>query len=280
MNYKCLYSIYLGFEGIKKDGTFKYFLFKDRIIYNMNCLLKKKVFFFVGSDDTKENQKKKIILNNINKNHQKNHYKKQLIQTYILSKLKYKYTRYFLSKKKYIYFIYKKKYFNNIVKYIYIKEYINAENYSDNYTKNINIFIKYMAAEYYLFKLKFNISDKEFFISIFYRFYIFLLKDEIIRKYGIDISKDFDNYHSIYLFLKEKKYVSKFYTKIKKQILDEYNNLKIFINDKKVDINKLGKSLKQIYMYEAFPYLKDINVNKKTMKDINKIIKNLKNNEN
>jgi len=137
-----------------------------------------------------------------------------------------------------------------------------------------------MAAEYYIFKLKFNISDKEFFISIFYRFYIFLLKDEIIRKYGIDISKDFDNYHSIYLFLKEKKYVSKFYTKIKKQILDEYNNLKIFINDKKVDINKLGKSLKQIYMYEAFPYLKDINVNKKTMKDINKIIKNLKNNEN
>jgi hypothetical protein len=272
MNYKCAYSIYSHLDGIQKNGNFKYqYSFKDKIIYSINCLFKNKLLLYEGEISKKNNNSLKIYLN-INKNFI--FIKKQEIQSYILFKLKYKFTTYQLDKdsKNIYYYFYKKKNFNNVVKYIYILKYNKKEDFENNYTKSKSIFIKYMAAQYYLFKLKFNIPDKEFFIAIFYRFYIFLLRDEIIKKYGLDISLDFNNYHILYLFLKEKKYVSIFYNKIKKEILEEYNNFKIFIHDKEKDINKFQKNLDSKYFN-----LDNINKIKLTKSNMNKINKKIKN---
>jgi hypothetical protein len=104
-----------------------------------------------------------------------------------------------------------------------------------------------MGIQLYLCKLKFmnNVTNTDFFIAIFFRFYILALKDEIVKKYGVNVVLDFNNYHSIYLFLKEKKYVSIFYKKIKKEIIQEYNKFKNFIKDKEnIIINEVPKMIR------------------------------------
>ena len=136
-----------------------------------------------------------------------------------------------------------------------------------------------MAAEYYLFKLKFNVPDKEFFINIFFRYYILALKDELIKKYGINVVLDFNNYHSIYLFLKEKNYVSIFYKKIKKEILDEYKNFKIFIKNNKNDINKFQENLNSTNYIIKHNIKHNIKLTKTNINKINNQIKLMKNNE-
>ena len=145
----------------------------------------------------------------------------------------------------------------------------------------MNIFIKYMAVQLYLCKLKFinNVSNTDFFIAIFFRFYILALKDEIVKKYGINVVLDFNNYHSIYLFLKEKNYVSIFYKKIKKEITQEYNKFKNFIKDKEnIIFNEIPKMIRIIdYTYHVD--LKKLNITKNNIIKIKKNINIFKNNQ-
>jgi len=276
MENKCIFVIYPNLDGIQKNGTYKYeYTFKNKNIYRKNCLLKNKLFFYEGNILLKNDLIKETY---IDKNEEM--IKAYKIQYYILYKLHYKLTSFRTPEIQY-YFIHKEKNFDKVVKYMYTLYFIIKKNFSnDSYTRNKTIFIKFMAVEYYLFKLKFNVSDNYFFIAIFYKYYIYLIRDEIIKKYGVDlISLNFENYHKVYLFLKEKKYVSLFYTKIKKEIIEEYNNFKIEMKDKQKEINKFGKSLKTAFIIEA-DYLKNLNIDKKTMTAINKKIKTLQNNEN
>jgi len=227
MDYKCIYSLYPNLEGIKKDGTFKYQIsFQEKKIYEINCLLQNKILFH------KNVILYKMHLDIINQES----YIKQVIQFYFLSKLKYKIIsyKYGNEQESTYYYIYKEENYNDILKYIYTLRYIDEQEFENNYTTNMNIFIKYMGIQLYLCKLKFmnNVTNTDFFIAIFFRFYILALKDEIVKKYGVDVVLDFNNYHSIYLFLKEKNYVSIFYKKIKKEIIQEYNKFKKFIKDK------------------------------------------------
>lgn len=239
MDYKCIYSIYPNLEGIKKDGTFKYQIsFQEKKIYELNCLLQNKMLFY----------KDVLLYKKINVEMNQNFYKKQAIQLYFLSKLKYKmiYYKYENEQETTYYYFYKEENYNEILKYIYALKYINDKDFENNYTKNMNIFIKYMGIQLYLCKLKFinNVSNTDFFIAIFFRFYILALKDEIIKKHGVNVILDFSNYHSIYLFLKEKNYVSLFYKKIKKEIIQEYNKFKKFMKDKENNIfNEVTKMI-------------------------------------
>jgi len=141
----------------------------------------------------------------------------------------------------------------------------------------MNIFIKYMAVQLYLCKLKFmnNVTNTDFFIAIFFRFYILALKDEIIKKYGVNVILDFSNYHIIYLFLKEKNYVTTFYKKIKKEIIQEYNKFKNFMKDKEnIIFNEIPKMIRVIDLNfnNNFNNLKNLNL---TENNINKIKKNI-----
>ena len=276
MENKCIFVIYPNLDGIQKNGTFKHeYNFKEKTTYRRNCLFKNKLFFL----DAKRLLKNDLIKETyLNKNEKM--IKAEKIQYYILYKLHYKLTSFRTPDIQYV-FIHKEKNFDRVVKYMYIKNFIIKKNFSDDsYTRNKTLFIKFMAVEYYLFKLKFNVSDNYFFIAIFYKYYIYLIRDEIIKKYGVDlISLNFENYHKVYLFLKEKKYVSLFYKQIKKEIIEEYNNFKIEMKDKQKEINKFEKSLKTAFIIEA-DYLKNLNIDKKTMTAINKKIKRLQNNEN
>ena len=197
MDYKCIYSIYPNLEGIKKDGTFKYQIsFHEKKIYEINCLLQNKILFH------KNVILYKMHLNIINQES----YIKQVIQFYFLSKLKYKIIsyKYGNEQESTYYYFYRDENYNDILKYIYALKYINDKDFENNYTKNMNIFIKYMGIQLYLCKLKFmnNVTDTDFFIAIFFRFYILALKDEIFKKYLVDFILYFNNYNIIYLFLK------------------------------------------------------------------------------
>ena len=274
MDYKCIYSIYPNLEGIKKDGTFKYQIsFHEKKIYEINFLLQNKILFH------KNVILYKMHLNIINQES----YIKQVIQFYFLSKLKYKIISYKFGNEQEstYYYIYKDKNYNDILKYIYTLKYINEQDFENNYTKNMNIFIKYMGIQLYLCKLKFmnNVTDTDFFIAIFFRFYILALKDEIVKKYGVDVILDFNNYHSIYLFLKEKNYVSIFYKKIKKEIIQEYNKFKKFIKDKEnIIFNEVPKMIRITDI--NYPInLKKLNLTENNITEINKNINIFKNNQ-
>ena len=276
MDYKCIYSIYPNLEGIKKDGTFKYqIFFLEKKLYEINCLLKNKVLFY------KNILYYKKLYVNINSDS----YITQGIQIYILSRLKYKIISYKNKNKNdqetTDYYIYKDENYNEILKYIFALKYINEQDFENNYTKNMNIFIKYMGIQLYLCKLKFmnNVTDTDFFIAIFFRFYILALKDEIVKKYGVDVILDFNNYHSIYLFLKEKNYVSIFYKKIKKEIIQEYNKFKKFIKDKEnIIFNEVPKMIRITDI--NYPInLKKLNLTENNITEINKNINIFKNNQ-
>ena len=280
MDYKCIYSIYPNLEGIKKDGTFEYQIsFQEKNIYEVNCLLKNKILFYKNIVPYKNNNNYKKTYININQDS----YIKEVIQSYFLSKLKYKIIslKYRNEQESYYYYFYRDENYNDILKYIYALKYINDKDFENNYSKNMNVFIKYMAIQYYLCKLKFknNVTNTDFFIAIFFRFYILALKDEIIKKYGVNVVIDFSNYHTIYLFLKEKNYVSIFYKKIKKEITQEYNKFKNFIKDKEnIIFNEIPKMIRIIdYTYHVD--LKKLNITKNNIIKIKKNINIFKNNQ-
>ena len=273
MDYKCIYSIYPNLEGIKKDGTFKYQIsFQEKKIYEINCLLRNKILFY----------KNVLLYKNINVTMNQESYIKQAIQIYFLSKLKYKIISYKYGdeQESTYYYFYKDENYNELLKYIYTLKYINEQDFENNYTKNMNIFIKYMGIQLYLCKLKFinNVSNTDFFIAIFFRFYILALKDEIVKKYGINVVLDFNNYHSIYLFLKEKNYVSVFYTKIKKEIIQEYNKFKNFMKDKEnIIFNEVPKMIR-VNNLNSHINLKKLNLTENNITKIKKNINIFKNN--
>jgi len=264
-NLKCVYSIYPNLQGIRKNGTFKnHYSYIEMNTYEINCLLKNKILFINVNNNTFNEKSNKEIPHKSLRN----------MQVYILKKLDFKYSIYkknIDNNLKYL-ICYNKNNYNDIVLYMYI---LNNYKYND--------FIKKMAIEYYLFKFKFknNVSDNEFFIAIFFNFYIKQIKDEIIKKYGKDINYDFKNYHEIYIFLEKKNYINKFYTIIKKNIITEYNRIKkkiaLELEQNNSIINLIKKHLIQLSLKNK--EINKKNFSKKDIEYINKILNKIKNNE-
>jgi len=115
--------------------------------------------------------------------------------------------------------------------------------------KFIDKFIDYI---FFIRKLYF-INEKDIFISIFYEIYIKDIEKEIFKKYSKKIS-DFKNYHELYLFLKKKGYVKKYYNKICPKLKNEYP----IILDKVIN-HPLYEKLKKKYI-SKIKNLKDINI--------------------
>ena len=265
---KCVFSIYPNLQGIRKNGTFKnYYSYIEMNTYDINCLIKNIILFINVKEDNLKYSNKKIP-----------HKRLRNMQLYILGKLDFKYSIY----KKNIdnvneYIFYKKNNYNDILLYIYI-----LNKYKYNFINKNKDFIKKMAIEYYLFKIKFknNISDNEFFIAIFFNFYIKQIKDEIIKKYGMDITYDFKNYHEIYIFLKKKNYINKFYTTIKKNIITEYNRIKKKISLELEQNNSIINLIKtHLIQFSLKNKLNKKNFSKQDIEYINKILNKIKNNE-
>ena len=228
--YKCKLSLLPNLEGIQKNGKFKFYLsYKEKLINSYECLLDNKIKFLENTNISVDNTKKDQKLSSFY-SLDFNYIKKYFIIGYKLSKKKYK-ILYFDGL-----YILKGKEIVNLSKFIYVKKFL--------YDPNSNDLIKKITYVYYLLKLKNNkIDDNYIFVNIFYAFYVQSLRDELIKKYGKDISLDFENFNKLYIFLKEKKYVDKFYKDIVKEIKIEYKNLNKKLRENKDKINNLKKML-------------------------------------
>ena len=101
-----------------------------------------------------------------------------------------------------------------------------------------------MAEIYKMSKLRYpTISDSTLYSQLFFAYYVQSLVDEIEKKYGIDLTLDFSNFNELYIFLKKKGYVNKYYKEIIYQVKDY---LKIIDKKLKDDKNKIDKLKIQI----------------------------------
>jgi len=141
-----------------------------------------------------------------------------------------------INKNNYHYYYYNKKNIGKLTKYIYISIYI------DKNKKNLNI-IEKLALLYYQIKLKYkHVNNNTVFIELFYAYYIKYIKDEILEKYNINITLNF-NYRELYIFLNKHGYVKNYYKIIVKDIEKKYLEL-----TKKKDLfNEIPNKYSTIY---------------------------------
>ena len=117
-----------------------------------------------------------------------------------------------------------------------------------------------------------NIDNKSIFIYLFYKIYIKSIKTELYKKYSVYLS-DFSNYNKLYLFLKKKGYVDKYYNKVVPKIIKNYNKVyKKFADDKRLDdfkkdMTKKIKSFKNLDMLKLIDKNVHPNFNKEYIKN-------------
>jgi hypothetical protein len=77
-----------------------------------------------------------------------------------------------------------------------------------------------------------KILNKDLFIKIFYNHYIFMIENELEKKYKKNINS-FSNYHELYMFLKDKNYVKKYYNVYVPKIIKNYKKMYNYIISQK-----------------------------------------------
>ena len=246
MDKKCILCAIPKYETVQKNGKFKKYLnMNERYINNYNCLLENQSIFYEESNIDYENDKKtqQNVLTYFQSNFE--HSKKIILILIKLEKLKYNITFY-----KGIY-IYKKKNLKNLSKYIYIKRFLYDPKSSD--------VIRKISIVYRMSKIKFpKINDKSLFIQLFFSYYVQSLIHEVELKFGIDLTLDFNNFHELYLFLKKKGYVNKYY---KEEIIKIKESLKI-IDKKLIEDKEKIKLLENQIKKESILFNLGLNIKK------------------
>ena len=231
----CSDLIYRNLEGIKKDGTFKYSINFDKKHYiDTYCLFNDKISFLLIDRSLPENNKKNNQLNN--NIEELNIFNKQAKQYKSHAKWDH------ISVGDYSY-LFKIQYEEKVKNYIYIHEKILPsllQKYDKHEKANIHnkTFLDILTYYFYLYKLQFfKTNNHKIFVVLFFANYIKLIKEELYDKYKINITMNIKNYHQLYLFLKEKKYVSYYYDVIVKEISKNYKKIhKKGISSKKINL--------------------------------------------
>jgi hypothetical protein len=118
-----------------------------------------------------------------------------------------------------------------------------------------------------------KINNNSIFISLFYYKFIKEIQEEIYKKYNIRINKDLPNYHALYIFLKDKGYVDKFYNNITKKIIKTYKKIYKKILNHHLFNNYMEKQKEEIKLFSDIDILKmidsklDSKFNKKYIKN-------------
>jgi hypothetical protein len=116
--------------------------------------------------------------------------------------------------------------------------------------------IESLTLSYILLKLVFkHLTSSKIFINIFYSTYLNNIKEEINIKFNKKLT-DFSNFNSLYIFLKEKGYVDKFYDFYKPNVIKNYKKIyNQLINNPKLIPFKKNK-LKNIKNFKDIDLLK------------------------
>ena len=218
------------YNYLQKNGKIKYFRDINYRYKRYLCILKNILKFdgfvlsLVGKneDDIVENL---ILLNYLRKKN-----------------LKY----YILKKKDDIIFVFKEKnkdFFLNILFFLELLDNnkFNIENIQN--INNINLInvkkisnknklldlLRLLSIEFLLYKSKYiNITNQEVLIYLFYKIYILIIEKELKKKFNLTLH-NFENYHFLYIFLKEKGYVDIFYNNYGPIIINNQKNIYKYI---------------------------------------------------
>lgn len=246
MDKKCITCAIPKFETVQKNGKFKKYLnMNERYINNYNCLLENKALFYEESNVDYEDDKK-TQQNILTYFHGDFDYSKKIILILLkLEKLKFNITFF-----KGIY-IFKTKNIKNLSKYIYLKRFVYDPKSTD--------VIKKMAIVYKMSKIRYpKINDNSLYVQLFFSYYVQSLINEIELKFGVDLTLDFSNFNELYLFLKKKKYVSKFY----KEIINEIKECVKLVNKNLRDNKSKIKNLEIKIIRESAVFNLGLNIKK------------------
>jgi hypothetical protein len=160
-----------------------------------------------------------------------------------------------------------------VLNYYFIKYAIKNDM---NFLKSItNTMLKRLTLTFLYGKLTSSnkIKNRQIFIYLFYKNYIKEIDDEIYKKYNLKISKDFENYNHLYLFLKDKGYVDKFYNNYSKKIIKNYKKTYKKILNHPLFNEYIKKQKEEIKLFSELDILKmvdsdvDSKFNKKYIKN-------------
>lgn len=249
----------------KSDGKFKYLpLFKyNNLYYNIYyCIINKIKYSEI------------ISIPLLSAHNEEELIKQMLILQHIIKNFNLIYFQ--LNNDKIVVINNDKKILNKVLTYYFIKY---ASNNDKKFIESItNTLIKKLSITFLYEKLTSSnkIKNKTIFITIFFKKYIFEIKDEIYKKYKIKINEDFPNYNELYIFLKNKGYVNRYYNNYTKKILKTYKKIyKKIINHPYFNnyLDEQKKELKQFSNINVLDLYNNINFkfNKKYIK--NKFIK-------
>jgi len=231
----CSDLIYRNLEGIKKNGTFKYDInFEKKKYIDTYCLFNDRISFLLFNRQFKKGKDN-------NKSQEGNNIYNKQQEIYRVKLNHITFGNYTFGNYSYLFKIqYKKK----VKTYIYIYEKLLPpllKKYQLRREPDVKnkIFIDILTYYFHLYKLQFfKTSNHKILVVLFFANYIKLIKEELYDKYQINITMDIQNYHQLYLFLKEKKYVSYYYDVIVKEILKNYKK-----------IHKKSTSVKEINLF-------------------------------
>lgn len=226
----CSDLIYRNLEGIKKNGTFKYDInFEKKKYIDTYCLFNDRISFLLFNRQFKKGKD-----NNKSQEGNNIYNKQQEIYRVKLNHITFGNYSY----------LFKIQYKKKVKTYIYIYEKLLPpllKKYQLRREPDVKnkIFIDILTYYFHLYKLQFfKTSNHKILVVLFFANYIKLIKEELYDKYQINITMDIQNYHQLYLFLKEKKYVSYYYDVIVKEILKNYKK-----------IHKKSTSVKEINLF-------------------------------
>jgi hypothetical protein len=214
---------------LRKDGKFVY---KSINKYNeYMCIINDKKYYKILSfpflNDYTEDRiiKKLIILNYLKQNNIK----------YI------KYTNNYIDTPDNYIIIFKDEYKDRALNHLFFDSFDfmdkkNVKNNSPELIKYIynngDLLTNILTVDFMLYKYQFKeIKNNKVLVYVFYEYYINFIKEELYKKYGKTLNS-FSNYNNLYIFLKEKGYVDKFYNDYAPVIIKNYKLFyKKLIND-------------------------------------------------
>lgn len=161
---------------------------------------------------------------------------------------------------------------SNIMSAEYIEN--NKKKYPEKYEYLLGNINKKLCYVFMVYKYFTNDTNKNTLIDIFYSHYIFtdFIKNELHKKYNKSLF-DFENYNKLYLFLKEKGYVDKYYNYYAPLMIKNYKKIYSKLNDDndllkyKNTIPKQIKDFKDLDIFELIDKKVSNNFNKDYIKN-------------